>query len=55
MSWSKKGRKWAARIKNGGKQQGLGRFADEAEAARAVEARAQELGIPLPKKRARKS
>jgi hypothetical protein len=55
VGWDKRGGKWAAGITHGGRRQHLGYFADEAEAARAVEARAQELGIPLPKKRARKS
>jgi hypothetical protein len=55
VSWSKQSRKWEAQIRHSGTRQHLGLFADEAEAARAVEARARELGIPPPKKRPRKS
>ena len=55
VSWHKASRKWLAKIRHGGKPQRLGLFAADEDAARAVEARARELGTPPPKKRARKS
>jgi hypothetical protein len=43
VSWTKKDRKWEAKITHDGKQQHLGRFDDEQEAARAVDAAARRL------------
>ena len=43
VSWVKRDRKWQAEIKHDGKQQRLGSFDDEHEAARAVDKRARQL------------
>ena len=42
VSWKKKDRTWQAQIKHGGKQQSLGLFHDEREAARAFDAAARQ-------------
>jgi len=43
VSWNKKDRKWEAKITHDGKQQHLGRFDDEQEAAQAVDTAARRL------------
>eukprot|EP01046_Picozoa_sp_COSAG06_P017145 COSAG06_NODE_1155_length_10484_cov_7.061759_7_plen_497_part_00 len=43
VSWDKLNRKWKANIRNDGKQQSLGSFDDEHEAARAVDTAARRL------------
>ena len=43
VSWDKKSRKWKAQISHDGKQQHLGSFDDEQEAARAVDTAARRL------------
>ena len=43
VSWNKTSRKWVARIRHGGKNQHLGYFDDEREAARAVDTAARRL------------
>jgi len=44
VSWNKKNRKWKTQIKHGGKNQFLGYFNDEQEAARAVDTAARLRG-----------
>ena len=46
VSWCKKSNQWKAQIKVAGKKENLGYFDDEAEAARAFDTRAAELGRP---------
>ncbi len=46
VSWDKKSNQWNASIKVAGKKENLGYFDDEAEAARAFDTRAAELGRP---------
>ncbi len=46
VSWDKRANLWEARIKVAGKNENLGYFDDEAEAARAFDTRAAELGRP---------
>jgi hypothetical protein len=46
VSWDKSRNQWEARIKVAGKLEHLGYFDDEAEAARAFDTRAAELGRP---------
>jgi hypothetical protein len=46
VAWSKKSSQWKASIKVAGKMENLGYFDDEAEAARAFDTRAAELGRP---------
>ena len=46
VTWRKKSNQWKAQIKVGGKKENLGYFDDEAEAARAFDTRAAELGRP---------
>ncbi len=46
VSWYKKSNQWKAEIKVAGKLEHLGYFDDEAEAARAFDVRAAELGRP---------
>ncbi len=46
VSWAKKKNQWEAGIKVAGKMEHLGYFDDEAEAARAFDTRAAELGRP---------
>eukprot|EP01047_Picozoa_sp_COSAG01_P099216 COSAG01_NODE_29273_length_641_cov_1.178967_1_plen_74_part_01 len=43
VSWHKQQGQWKAQIQHGGRQQHLGRFTDEAEAARAYDVRARQL------------
>ena len=44
MSWQEKSQKWEAYLKVCGKQEHLGRFDDELEAAKAVDRRLREIG-----------
>jgi hypothetical protein len=44
VSWNKRSRKWIATIRHDGKQQHLGNFDDEREAARAFDTAARRLG-----------
>ncbi len=46
VTWSKKSNQWQAQIRVAGKLENLGLFDDEAEAARAFDTRAAELGRP---------
>jgi hypothetical protein len=46
VGWYKKTGQWQAKIRVAGKQEHLGYFDDEAEAARAFDTRAAELGRP---------